>query len=71
MAKLFGYKDYVCSNGWIDRFKMRHNITFCKISGKSSGVNLETKTIGLIIFGLKFERVTVIKRVMKLAFFIN
>ena len=27
MAKLFGYKDYVCSNGWIDRFKTRHNIT--------------------------------------------
>ena len=34
MAKLFGYKDYVCSNGWIDRFKTRHNITFGKISGE-------------------------------------
>ena len=44
MAKLFGYKVYVCSNGWIDRFKTRHNITLGKISGEASDVKTETNS---------------------------
>jgi hypothetical protein len=34
----------VCSAGWIDRFMLRHNITFGKMSGEARGVNTETTT---------------------------
>ncbi|KAG8182175.1 hypothetical protein JTE90_017126 [Oedothorax gibbosus] len=30
LAKMKNYGDFVCSNGWIDRFKNRHSITFNK-----------------------------------------
>lgn len=32
VAKEFGYKNFVCSNGWIDRFKNRQNINYAKAS---------------------------------------
>jgi hypothetical protein len=31
-------EEYVCSAGWIDRFKLRHNISFGKVSGEARGV---------------------------------
>ncbi|KAJ8873084.1 hypothetical protein PR048_026700 [Dryococelus australis] len=36
--------EFVCSAGWIDRFLLRHNITFGKVSGEARGVNTETAT---------------------------
>ena len=41
-AKKLKDEDFVCSSGWIDRFKSRHNITFGKVSGEASSVNTET-----------------------------
>lgn len=35
----FGYKDFVCNNGWLDRFKNRNNIVYRKISGEASAVD--------------------------------
>lgn len=31
----FGHTDFVCNNGWLDRFKNRHNIVYAKINGDS------------------------------------
>lgn len=27
-ARMFGHKEFVCNNGWIDRFRKRHNIVY-------------------------------------------
>uniref|UniRef100_A0A1B6G5E8 HTH CENPB-type domain-containing protein n=1 Tax=Cuerna arida TaxID=1464854 RepID=A0A1B6G5E8_9HEMI len=35
---MFGV-DFTCSNGWIDRFKARHSITFAKICGETKSVD--------------------------------
>lgn len=43
LAKLLG-KDFSCSSSWIQRFRVRHNITFSKINGESASVNLEETT---------------------------
>jgi hypothetical protein len=43
-AKKLKDEEYVCSAGWIDRFKLRYNITFGKVSGEARGVNTETTT---------------------------
>lgn len=43
-AKKLKDEEFVCSAGWIDRFKLRHNITFGKVSGEARGVNTETTT---------------------------
>lgn len=32
IATELGYENFPCTNGWIDRFKNRHNITYTKIS---------------------------------------
>jgi hypothetical protein len=32
-------EEFVCSAGWIDRFKLRHNISFGKVSGEAWVVN--------------------------------
>ena len=37
--KLFGI-DFTCSNGWLDRFKARHSISFAKICGEAKCVEL-------------------------------
>lgn len=40
-AKEFGYPDFQCSNGWLDRFKSRYSINFGKMSGEATSVNFE------------------------------
>jgi hypothetical protein len=37
-------KKFMCSAGWIDRFKLHPNISFGKVSGEASGVNSDTTT---------------------------
>lgn len=37
-AELFDEKGFVCSNGWLDRFKKRNNINCGKIVGEAAGV---------------------------------
>lgn len=37
-AELFGETGFVCSNGWLDRFKKRNNITCGRIVGEASSV---------------------------------
>lgn len=37
-GQMFGV-DFTCSNGWIDRFKARHSITFAKICGEAKSVD--------------------------------
>jgi hypothetical protein len=34
----------MCSAGWIDRFKVHHNISFGKVSGEARGVINDTTT---------------------------
>lgn len=34
-----GENDFKCSDGWISRFKKRHNIIFGKVSGEALTVN--------------------------------
>ena len=39
-AEQCGYSGFVCSNGWLERFKNRHGITFRKICGEAkSAIN--------------------------------
>jgi hypothetical protein len=42
LAKLFRDEEFLCSAGWIDRFKLRHNISCGKVSGEARAVNCET-----------------------------
>ncbi|GBL80978.1 Tigger transposable element-derived protein 4 [Araneus ventricosus] len=37
-AELFEDKSFVCSNGWLDRFKKRHNIRSGKVVGEAASV---------------------------------
>lgn len=37
-ALLLGKSDFQCSEGWINRFKVRHSIVFGKISGEAASV---------------------------------
>lgn len=39
-GSLFGYTNFKCSNGWLERFKRRHSITFGKVSGEAKSVNM-------------------------------
>lgn len=39
-GRLLGEENFKCSNGWLDRFKQRHSITFGKVSGEAKSVNL-------------------------------
>jgi hypothetical protein len=41
LAKLLSDEEFVCSAGWIDRFKRRH-ISCGKVSGEARAVNCET-----------------------------
>jgi hypothetical protein len=43
LAKLLG-KDFSCSSLWVQRFRVRHNISFSKVNGESASVNLEETT---------------------------
>lgn len=42
LAKLLKDEEFSCSSSWIDRFKVRHNIVFAKMSGEAKSVNTET-----------------------------
>lgn len=45
LAKLCpGNENFVCSKGWIDRFKSRHNITAGKVHGEAASVSMESVT---------------------------
>ncbi|XP_023238913.1 tigger transposable element-derived protein 4-like [Centruroides sculpturatus] len=39
-GRLLGDTNFKCSNGWLDRFKQRHNISFGKVCGEAKSVNL-------------------------------
>jgi hypothetical protein len=41
LAKIINDKDFVCTTGWIDRFKL-HHICCGKVSGEARAVNCET-----------------------------
>ena len=42
IAQLMGLSDFKASNGWLDRWKTRHNIKSRVISGESGEVRAET-----------------------------
>lgn len=41
IAELVGYSGFSASDGWLRKWRKRHNIAFECISGESSDVNLE------------------------------
>ena len=41
-ALSFGVNDFACSNGWIDHFKQRHDLSFKTIIGEKGDVNMDT-----------------------------
>jgi hypothetical protein len=43
-AKKLSGEEFVCSAGWIDRFKLCHDISFRKVSGEARGVNNDMTT---------------------------
>lgn len=38
-AKSFGYNNFRASNGWLEKFKQRHDIVFRKVCGESASVD--------------------------------
>lgn len=42
IASRLDIQDFTASNGWIDRFKKRHNVVYKAICGESKSVDLET-----------------------------
>ena len=38
LAKMLGHPDFRCSDGWLDRFKHRHNIRLKSVCGESADV---------------------------------
>lgn len=43
-AQCLGLDNFKASNGWLERFRRRHDITFKKICGESADVNIEDVT---------------------------
>jgi hypothetical protein len=41
-AKQLGHESFACNNGWLDRFKNRHNIVYAKVSGEALSVDSKT-----------------------------
>jgi hypothetical protein len=37
-AKQLGHENFTRNNGWLDRFKNRHNIVYAKVSGEALSV---------------------------------
>ncbi|CAC5399120.1 Receptor-type tyrosine-protein phosphatase T,Tyrosine-protein phosphatase non-receptor type 22,Receptor-type tyrosine-protein phosphatase kappa,Receptor-type tyrosine-protein phosphatase F,Tyrosine-protein phosphatase 99A,Tyrosine-protein phosphatase Lar,Receptor-type tyrosine-protein phosphatase alpha,Receptor-type tyrosine-protein phosphatase epsilon,Receptor-type tyrosine-protein phosphatase gamma,Receptor-type tyrosine-protein phosphatase N2,Receptor-type tyrosine-protein phosphatase U,Receptor-type ty len=44
-AKRLDHPEFKCSNGWLDRFKDRHNITFKKICGEAKSVDVNSEAM--------------------------
>ncbi|XP_066253423.1 tigger transposable element-derived protein 6-like [Euwallacea similis] len=42
IAEKFGYKNFSASDGWLKKWRKRHNISFKYISGEAADVNQET-----------------------------
>lgn len=40
LAQLLAIEDFKCSNGWLDRFKKRHNINWGRVSGEARDTDL-------------------------------
>ena len=38
-SKEFGEPDWVCSSGWLSRWKVRHNVAYRRISGENATVD--------------------------------
>jgi hypothetical protein len=41
-AKQLRHENLTCNNGWLDRFKNRHNIVYAKVSGEALSVDSKT-----------------------------
>jgi hypothetical protein len=41
-ANQLGNENFTCNNGWLDRFKNRHNIVYSKVSGEALSVDSKT-----------------------------
>jgi hypothetical protein len=41
-VKQLGHENFTCNNGWLDRFKNRHNIVYAKVSGEALSVDSKT-----------------------------
>lgn len=41
-SKSLGFSDFKASNGWLEKFKRRHDLVFKKVCGESASVNIET-----------------------------
>jgi hypothetical protein len=51
LSTLVNDKAFMCTTGWIDRFKLRHDISCVKVSREARAVNCET-TAECLNFGL-------------------
>jgi hypothetical protein len=45
-AKQLGHENFTFNNGWLDRFKNRHNIVYAKVSGDTLSVDSKQQVNG-------------------------
>jgi hypothetical protein len=43
-VKRFSDEEFICSAGWLDRFKLHHNMSVGIVSGQAQGVNSDMTT---------------------------
>ena len=41
LALKMGHRDFICSSGWLERFKSRYDIVFRKVAGEEGSVSEE------------------------------